>query len=133
MVVLTSEQWEDLIIHLEDGEDRSQLVDSLLNQGYTLLEAEAIANKAQTAFDQEKRKEALKRKTLRHRLNRPSVNIFVLAILTGILFPLIYFEISSKSFSFTWGFPWMFYVFGNWVFCLVSGNLPGGFSDAGGY
>ncbi|MFH1916476.1 MAG: hypothetical protein ABIJ21_04375 [Nanoarchaeota archaeon] len=132
MVVLTSEQWEDLITRLEDGEDRSQLVDSLMNQGYTLLEAEAIGNKAQASYDLEKRKEALRKKTLRHRLNRPSVTIFVLAILIGILLPLIYFELSVNVFSFTWGFPWMFYVFGNWVFCLVSGNLPGGFSDDGG-
>jgi uncharacterized integral membrane protein len=132
MVTITKEQWDDLLEKMEDGEERSSLLEGLLNQGYSLLEAEAIYLKALGGFKAEQLKEAIEKKTFRRRVNRPSIIILLSSLLVGCLLSLFYLEVSRQPFSFLWGFPWMFYEFGNWLFCFGSGNLPGWFGSQGG-
>lgn len=132
LVTITKEQWDSLIEKMEDGEDRTSVLEGLLNQGYSFIEAEAIYQKALSGFKAEQLKEVIEKKTFRRRINRPSVIILLLAVLVGCLLTLFYLEVSGKAFSFLWGFPWMFYEFGNWLFCFGSGNLPGWFASQGG-
>jgi hypothetical protein len=127
MVVITQELWLSILEKLESGQEKASIMESLLNDGFSVLEADAILEKAQLEFEKQKQ-EKIRQKppgfSLRAWFRQPPQIITLLAILVGILLPLSYYALLHIPFSFFWGFAWILYILGTWIACLSTGNIP---------
>jgi hypothetical protein len=132
VVVITEELWKSIIDDFEEQRDKADIIESLMNGGYSVLEADAIYAKAKFAYEKDhKPKEVNTKLSWREWLHQPPQKIFQYALLTGILLPLLYFVVLQPPFSFMYGFTWMVYVLGTWMFCLGTGNMPAFFAKQG--
>ncbi|MBU1975804.1 MAG: hypothetical protein KKG59_05355 [Nanoarchaeota archaeon] len=110
-------------------DEKSSILDYILEEEYTVLEAEGIYNKVKQITDSQ-RKPVSYTQVIKREI--PKYKVVIGAFLAGVGFPLVYYLMLPVKFSPLWGIPWMVYVFGKWFFCLFTGNLPAMFQENAG-
>lgn len=133
MVVITQELWQVVLDKLEEGHEKATIMESLLNNGFSVLEANAIYHKAKGEF-LKRVKPRVKKEGMSFRkwLGQPPQVVTLIAIITGILLPLLYYALVKPAFSFPYGLVWFVYVLGTWLACIGTGNIPANFGTEEG-
>ena len=132
MVRINRDLYDRLLSQIKSGGEKSSVLHIILDENYTMLEAEAIYDKvlAISLADKE-----VKKKKIAHwkrELKKPVYSVFGFSALLGILGSFLYLTMFSEVFSFFWGIPWMVYIIGKWFFCLLTGNIPAFFANEQG-
>ncbi|MFH1073371.1 MAG: hypothetical protein V1743_08130 [Nanoarchaeota archaeon] len=127
MEKLSSEFHRELLADIEEGKEKSEVIDKLLEEDFSLFDAEGIYKELRLESEEAKRRKPVKKETFLQKLQKPKFSVLFFSLVTGVLIPVLIAPISASLLSVYLILAWMMHVMGHWLFCLISGNLPGTF------